>query len=168
MHITQNTRNKHKKEPHERQRILYPSDHSLVELLWNSICIVSTAPSLPFLALFDYISRAHGMGSLSIVRRPSPCRNFVRTDWADSFQISVVASPGHHVSSLAVHWVPPCRNQDWDSHAWNAQILYIYSIGVAHLYCATCFSQLKVIDLVLSLYSSHALPQSRHLCARVA
>ncbi len=52
------------------------------------LCNISTSPS-SFLALLDYVSRAH---ELKFVHRP--CRNYLRNYWANSFQISVVASPG--------------------------------------------------------------------------
>ncbi len=51
--------------------------------------------ALSFWALLDYVSRAPGIGSLSVVRHP--CRNYLRTHWADSFQISVVASLGQYL-----------------------------------------------------------------------
>ena len=55
--------------------------------------IKNAAPTI--LALIDYVSRAH---ESKFVRRPSsvfrPCRNYLRTYCAESFQISLVASPG--------------------------------------------------------------------------
>ena len=54
-----------------------------------------------FLAQLDYVSRAHGMRSLSVVCRLSVCGiDYIWTYCMDSFQILVVASPGPYVEPI--------------------------------------------------------------------